>query len=70
MVPYTIAVMTEKIKTIGEKKRILVGRMMDSKNSSLGPLEDFKADWRAGLPVDLRNRLALCSRIDGRYVSR
>lgn len=61
---------TENIKTIGEKRRILVGRMMESKNSSLGVLVDFKADWRAALPVDLRSRFALRSRMHGGYVSR
>jgi hypothetical protein len=69
MVPYTIAVMTEKMKTIGEKRRIFVGRIIESMKSSLGVLVDFKADWRDGFPVDLRSFLARCSRMDGGYVS-
>jgi hypothetical protein len=62
--------MTEKIKTIGESKSIFVGRIMDSTKSCFGVLGDLSADRRARLPVSLRNRLALPSKMAGEYVSR
>lgn len=69
-IPYEIAVKSDIKNTIGEKRSILVGRMMLRRKSSLGEMPESSLERRSWLPVSFRRRAALRARMTGAYVSR